>query len=204
MGETGASHWCVQIEGNMDCGAVQVVERVGGAACASAEERDKGRLTNDGRLMTFLRGCKFSLEKTKRKLDMYFTMRAAIPEFFSNRDVNRKELQDILSKVALHDSKSCQVRAFKRAGAYCPRAFQRARAYSPRNFKGARAYSPRALQRARAYHPRALKRARAYHSRALKRARAYHLRDFQRPIAYSPRDFKRARAHPKAFKRARA
>nr|CAD7457582.1 unnamed protein product [Timema tahoe] len=27
---------------NMDCGAVQVVERVGGAACASAEERDKG------------------------------------------------------------------------------------------------------------------------------------------------------------------
>nr|CAD7412102.1 unnamed protein product [Timema cristinae] len=55
--------------------------------------------SDDGRLMTFLRGCKFSLEKTKRKLDMYFTMRAAIPEFFSNRDVNRKELQDILSKV---------------------------------------------------------------------------------------------------------
>nr|CAD7443974.1 unnamed protein product [Timema bartmani] len=27
---------------NMDCGAVQAVERVGGAACASAEERDKG------------------------------------------------------------------------------------------------------------------------------------------------------------------
>nr|CAD7431445.1 unnamed protein product [Timema monikensis] len=56
-------------------------------------------ISDDGRLMTFLRGCKFSLEKTKRKLDMYFTMRAAIPEFFSNRDVNRKELQDILSKV---------------------------------------------------------------------------------------------------------
>nr|CAD7459268.1 unnamed protein product [Timema tahoe] len=29
---------------NMDCGAVQAVERVGGAACASGEERDKGRL----------------------------------------------------------------------------------------------------------------------------------------------------------------
>nr|CAD7459273.1 unnamed protein product [Timema tahoe] len=27
---------------NMDCGTVQAVERVGGAACASAEERDKG------------------------------------------------------------------------------------------------------------------------------------------------------------------
>nr|CAD7198991.1 unnamed protein product [Timema douglasi] len=59
---------------------------------------------DDGRLMTFLRGCKFSLEKTKRKLDMYFTMRAAIPEFFSNRDVNRKELQDILSKRKLMTS----------------------------------------------------------------------------------------------------
>nr|CAD7444755.1 unnamed protein product [Timema bartmani] len=29
---------------NMDCGAVQAVERVGGTACASAEERYKGRL----------------------------------------------------------------------------------------------------------------------------------------------------------------
>nr|CAD7446257.1 unnamed protein product [Timema bartmani] len=33
---------------NMDCGAVQAVERVGGAACKSAEERDKGRLTVGG------------------------------------------------------------------------------------------------------------------------------------------------------------
>nr|CAD7440626.1 unnamed protein product [Timema bartmani] len=31
---------------NIDCGVVQAVERVGGAACASAEERDKGRLNN--------------------------------------------------------------------------------------------------------------------------------------------------------------
>nr|CAD7448072.1 unnamed protein product [Timema bartmani] len=32
---------------NMDCGAVQAVEWVGGAACASAEERDKGRLNSE-------------------------------------------------------------------------------------------------------------------------------------------------------------
>lgn len=51
---------------------------------------------DDQRITTFLRGCKFSLEKTKRKLDMYFTMRAAVPEFFSNRDVSRPELRDIL------------------------------------------------------------------------------------------------------------
>ncbi|KAJ8917406.1 hypothetical protein NQ315_002430 [Exocentrus adspersus] len=51
---------------------------------------------DEPRLMTFLRGCKFSLEKCKRKLDMYFTMRAAVPEFFSNRDISRPELQQII------------------------------------------------------------------------------------------------------------
>lgn len=48
---------------------------------------------DENRIMTFLRGCKFSLEKTKRKLDMYFTMRTACPEFFSNRDIKLPELQ---------------------------------------------------------------------------------------------------------------
>ncbi|XP_049840183.1 clavesin-2-like isoform X1 [Schistocerca gregaria] len=55
---------------------------------------------DDQRIMTFLRGCKFSLEKTKRKLDMYFTMRAALPEFFTDRDVTRPELKEILDNVA--------------------------------------------------------------------------------------------------------
>ncbi|XP_048482244.1 alpha-tocopherol transfer protein [Plutella xylostella] len=54
---------------------------------------------DDGRIMTFLRGCSFSLEKTKRKLDMYFTMRAACPEFFTNRDITRPELKDLLNKA---------------------------------------------------------------------------------------------------------
>jgi hypothetical protein len=54
---------------------------------------------DDQRIMTFLRGCKFSLEKVKRKLDMYFTMRAAVPEFFNDRDVTRPELKEILDVV---------------------------------------------------------------------------------------------------------
>ncbi|XP_011498431.1 PREDICTED: alpha-tocopherol transfer protein-like [Ceratosolen solmsi marchali] len=54
---------------------------------------------DDHRLMTFLRGCKFSLEKCKKKLDMYFTMRALVPEFFSNRDVTRPEMKEIISNV---------------------------------------------------------------------------------------------------------
>lgn len=56
-------------------------------------------LSDDGRIMTFLRGCKFSLEKTKRKLDMYFTMRTAVPEFFSDRDPTKPEIQEIF-KIA--------------------------------------------------------------------------------------------------------
>lgn len=57
------------------------------------------RLAEDQLIMTFLRGCKFSLEKTKRKLDMYFTMRAAVPEFFNDRDVTRPELKEFLDYV---------------------------------------------------------------------------------------------------------
>ncbi|XP_053972501.1 alpha-tocopherol transfer protein-like [Hylaeus volcanicus] len=56
---------------------------------------------DDQRLMTFLRGCKFSLEKCKRKLDMYFTMRAAVPEFFTGRDANRPEIREILNLVQI-------------------------------------------------------------------------------------------------------
>ncbi|CAH0388172.1 unnamed protein product [Bemisia tabaci] len=51
---------------------------------------------DDGRIMTFLRGCKFSLEKTKRKLDMYFTMRTAVPEFFGNRDPEKDEIKEVM------------------------------------------------------------------------------------------------------------
>jgi len=54
------------------------------------------KFEDDQIIMTFLRGCKFSLEKTKRKLDMYFTMRAAVPEFFANRDPTRPEIKQVL------------------------------------------------------------------------------------------------------------
>ncbi|XP_015432586.1 PREDICTED: alpha-tocopherol transfer protein-like [Dufourea novaeangliae] len=59
------------------------------------------KFEDDHRIMTFLRGSKFSLEKCKRKLDMYFTMRAAIPEFFSNRDVTRPEMRGITKIVQI-------------------------------------------------------------------------------------------------------
>ncbi|XP_017785118.1 PREDICTED: alpha-tocopherol transfer protein-like [Nicrophorus vespilloides] len=54
---------------------------------------------DEHRILTFLRGCKFSLEKCKKKLDMYFTMRTACPELFTNRDIRKPELQEIVKYV---------------------------------------------------------------------------------------------------------
>ncbi|XP_011057330.1 PREDICTED: alpha-tocopherol transfer protein-like [Acromyrmex echinatior] len=59
------------------------------------------KFDDDQRIMTFLRGCKFSLEKCKWKLDMYFTMRAIVPEFFSNRDITMPALQEVAKLLHL-------------------------------------------------------------------------------------------------------
>lgn len=41
---------------------------------------------NDQFLVNFLRGCKFSLERVKEKLDLYHTLKTHIPELTRNRD----------------------------------------------------------------------------------------------------------------------
>ncbi|XP_046979932.1 alpha-tocopherol transfer protein-like [Schistocerca americana] len=53
--------------------------------------------TDDQWIVTFLRGCKFSLEKTKHKMDMYYTMKTAAPELFANRDPLEPKIQEILN-----------------------------------------------------------------------------------------------------------
>lgn len=52
--------------------------------------------TNDQFLIAFLRGCKFSMERAKEKVDMYYTIRGAIPEFFANRDPTDDTLSYIM------------------------------------------------------------------------------------------------------------
>lgn len=42
--------------------------------------------TDDQFLIAFLRGCKYSLEKAKQKLDLFYTIRTHIPELIVNRD----------------------------------------------------------------------------------------------------------------------
>ncbi|XP_059490533.1 alpha-tocopherol transfer protein-like [Neocloeon triangulifer] len=47
---------------------------------------------DDQLIISFLRGCKFSLEKTKEKFDMYYTMKTMVPELFKNRDLTKDTL----------------------------------------------------------------------------------------------------------------
>jgi hypothetical protein len=52
--------------------------------------------TDDQFLLTFLRGCKFSLEKMKQKLDDYYTVRTVVPEFFNNRDPQDPRIEKLV------------------------------------------------------------------------------------------------------------
>jgi hypothetical protein len=52
---------------------------------------------DDQLLAAFLRGCKFSLERTKKKLDMYYTVRTALPEFFADRNVRAPKMRELLA-----------------------------------------------------------------------------------------------------------
>lgn len=58
--------------------------------------RKRMYVLDDHRLLCFLRGTKFSLERAKEKIDLYYTARTLIPEVFSNRDPFLPEIQEIL------------------------------------------------------------------------------------------------------------
>jgi len=51
---------------------------------------------DDEFLKMFLRGCKFSLEKTKEKLDFFFTVRSNLPTWFDNLDPRLPEIKNII------------------------------------------------------------------------------------------------------------
>lgn len=48
--------------------------------------------TSDQFLIAFLRGSKFSLEKAKKKLDLYYSLRSLTPELFHLREINDETL----------------------------------------------------------------------------------------------------------------
>lgn len=52
--------------------------------------------TDDQFLVGFLRGCKFSLERVKEKLDLYYSIRRAIPEVFAGRNPRLERVREIM------------------------------------------------------------------------------------------------------------
>ncbi|XP_031343281.1 retinol-binding protein pinta-like [Photinus pyralis] len=54
--------------------------------------------SDDDSLLVFLRGCKWSLERVKEKLDHFYTVRTLIPEFFSDRDPLTEDIQTLLNR----------------------------------------------------------------------------------------------------------
>eukprot|EP00090_Calanus_glacialis_P029305 TRINITY_DN47040_c0_g1_i1.p1 TRINITY_DN47040_c0_g1~~TRINITY_DN47040_c0_g1_i1.p1 ORF type:complete len:319 (+),score=84.77 TRINITY_DN47040_c0_g1_i1:28-957(+) len=56
----------------------------------------KGIRQDDAHLLKFLRGCKFSLERSKEKLDLYNACRSNVPQWFGNWDVESPLFQKFL------------------------------------------------------------------------------------------------------------
>lgn len=48
--------------------------------------------TDDQFLVNFLRGCKYSLERTKAKMDRFYTLRTKYPEFYLGHNVDVDKL----------------------------------------------------------------------------------------------------------------
>ncbi|XP_065367111.1 alpha-tocopherol transfer protein-like [Calliphora vicina] len=52
--------------------------------------------TDDQFLLAFLRGCKYSLEKAKSKIDKYYMLRSKFPELFALRDLDDDKIKEII------------------------------------------------------------------------------------------------------------
>lgn len=57
--------------------------------------------TDDQFLLGFLRGCKFSLERVKEKLDLFYSIRGAIPEVFAGRNPRLDRIREIMKLGAM-------------------------------------------------------------------------------------------------------
>ncbi|KAB7496404.1 SEC14 cytosolic factor [Armadillidium nasatum] len=82
--------------------------------------------TDDFFILRFLRGCKFSLEKTKQKIDMHFTLKAMVPEWYKGRDPEDPVSREILKlgiMVPLKDLDSKNRRVFLMRNNYDPRLY---------------------------------------------------------------------------------
>lgn len=52
--------------------------------------------SDDQFLIAFLRGCKYSLQRVKEKLDLYYSIRRAIPEIFIDRHPRLEKVRELM------------------------------------------------------------------------------------------------------------
>lgn len=52
--------------------------------------------TSDQFLVSFLRGCKYNMEKAKQKIDKFYSLRATLPEIYENRNVDDPKVLEII------------------------------------------------------------------------------------------------------------
>jgi CRAL/TRIO domain len=64
--------------------------------------------TDNQFLIAFLRGCKYSMEKAKQKLDLFYSVRQHAPEIIRNRDPAMENLQGMIRQGYLFESKTFQ------------------------------------------------------------------------------------------------
>ena len=81
--------------------------------------------TDDQFLIAFLRGCKYSLEKTKQKIDMYYTYRTHLTEIVGNRDPLDQKINEVIKlgvtlPLPLKRNAALQRIIFFRLNAYDP------------------------------------------------------------------------------------
>lgn len=79
--------------------------------------------TDDQFLVTFLRGCKYSLERAKQKFDMFYTLRTHVPEMMEGRDPHDEKIAAIIKlgvglPLPLTESPSSPRLMLIRPGAY--------------------------------------------------------------------------------------
>ncbi|XP_059059454.1 alpha-tocopherol transfer protein-like [Achroia grisella] len=63
---------------------------------------------SDQWLIAFLRGSKFSIERSKEKFDMFYTLKSLVPEFFSNTDPLDTRVQEILKLGVFLPLRKCE------------------------------------------------------------------------------------------------
>uniref|UniRef100_A0A1A9WEC8 CRAL-TRIO domain-containing protein n=1 Tax=Glossina brevipalpis TaxID=37001 RepID=A0A1A9WEC8_9MUSC len=51
--------------------------------------------TDDQFLIAFLRGCKYNLEKAKKKIDAYYTLKTKFPDLFGLTDIDNEKFREI-------------------------------------------------------------------------------------------------------------